>query len=126
MQPTLQRTAAVTLFIVSGAALATGAVLAALAVERESAASDILQRRERTNLTTRELDSYEGATRDRERFRVAAISGFVISAASLTIAMLLFALDQPDLREQAAPQPQPALAAIALPEAFAIEGRLRF
>jgi len=126
LQPTLQRTAAVTLFIVSGAALATGAVLTALAVERESAASDILQRRERMNLTTRELDSYEGATRDRERFRVAAVSGFVISAASLTIAMLLFALDQPDLREQAAAEPQPAVAAIALPEAFAIEGRLRF
>ena len=87
LDQTMQRSAAVTLFVVSGAALATGAVLTALAIERESAASAILRRRERANLTTRELGSYEAATRDRERFRVASHQRLVISAASITIAM---------------------------------------
>ena len=100
LETTAQRTAAVTLFVVGGAALAVSAVLTGFAVASENSADALLQEREVSNITAAQLQEYDEAKDQRDRLRVAAITGYGISIAALVTGLFLYALDQPELGEQ--------------------------
>jgi hypothetical protein len=96
---THQRAAAVTLFAGSAITLAGGIAFTALGVEREREAESILARQEEQSLSPTELNDYEEALEMRDRYRIAAIGSYAVSAASLITGAFLFAFDEPDLRE---------------------------
>ena len=96
---THQRAAAVTLFAGSAITLASGVAFTALGVEREREAESMLSKQEEQSLSPAELDDYEEALEMRDRYRIAAIGSYAVSAASLITGAFLFAFDEPDLRE---------------------------
>jgi hypothetical protein len=100
LHQTPQRTAAIVLLAVSGATLGAGALLTGLAIDRENAASKILEHRSMRNITSSEFSAYRDAVSERGRLRALAIGSFVGSAAALVTGLFLYAVDQPDPREQ--------------------------
>jgi hypothetical protein len=96
---TNQRTTAVTMFVASGGALLVGGVVAALAVDREEVARKIERERAAGNISPAQLAAYDEAKRDRNRWRGIAATSFVVSLAAGVTGLLLYVLDEPDLRE---------------------------
>ncbi|HKP61052.1 MAG TPA: PEGA domain-containing protein [Polyangiales bacterium] len=125
LEPTAQRTAAITLFVVGGAGLVAGGVFSAFALEREDAADDALSKRQRANLSPDELVDYNEAKRDRNRWRVAAITSFGVALAAGVTGLFLYALDQPELQESGA-ELHVALPIPGAAQDVAVTGRLRF
>ncbi len=127
LETTAQRNAAYTLFVVSGAALATGAVLTGLAIARENDAQDLDRARDTAAISPRERNDYGEAQRDRDRLRWGAGITYGVAFASFVTGLFLFTLDQPDVRE---PAPAAELR-VGLPgpergRSFSLTGRFRF
>ena len=127
LEPTTQRTAAITLFIVSGAVLATGGVLTGFALDRENDAFEISDRRVEREISRRERADYGEATRDRDRFRVAAGVSFAAALVGAVTGLFLYAFDQPELPEGG---PSPELRVSGpdpqSPRSLRVDGRFRF
>jgi tetratricopeptide (TPR) repeat protein len=97
---TSQRMTAVSLFVVSGATLIGGLGLAGAAAEREEAAQKIYSKGDTRPLTESELDDYEEAVEQRNRYRASAIGSLAVSLGSVITGMFLFELDEPNVREE--------------------------
>jgi hypothetical protein len=123
---TNQRTTALTMFVGSGGALLVGMGLAGIAVDREDAARKIEVERAAGNVTPAQLADYDEAKRDRNRWRGIAATVFAASFAAGVTGLLLYLLDEPDLRES---KDAPELR-VDLPEpgspAASVTGRVRF
>jgi hypothetical protein len=103
LQPTWQRTLALSLFVAGAASVVTGAVLTGFAIDRENAAEALLNQREVRNISGAELEEYEDAVRDRGRLRVGAGAAFGGGVAALLTGAFLYLLDQPELGESIEP-----------------------
>jgi hypothetical protein len=125
LEPTGQRTAAITLFVVSGAGLVAGGLFTGLALEREQAADELLVKRQSQNIDQAELDDYDEAKHARNGWRIAAISSFAVSLAACVTGLFLYALDEPELGE-AAPELHVALPLPGSAQTVAVTGQLRF
>jgi hypothetical protein len=125
LETTQQRTAAITLFVVSGAAIVAGGLFTGLSLQQEHTADQLSRKRETQNITPAELDDYDEAKASRNGWRVAAISSFGVSLAAGVTGLLLYALDEPDL-EQATPELRVALPLPGSAQNVAVMGRLRF
>jgi len=90
-----QRIAAITLFAVAGAALATGGVFTGLALHHESSAHDIERRRRSGTISPAERTQYEEAVDRRDRSRIVAVAGLAVGASAALVALLLYQLDDP-------------------------------
>jgi hypothetical protein len=129
---TSQRITAISAFAVSGVTLVTGVVFTALAVEREDQADRILAQREEQALSPKELNDYEDAREERDRYRAVAIGSYAVSAGALVTGALLYALDEPNMGEvQPRPAAEPAkpqvnVRAAATPGGFFVSTRLAF
>jgi hypothetical protein len=129
---TSQRITAISAFAVSGVTLVTGVVFTALAVEREDQADRILAQREEQALSPKELNDYEDAREERDRYRAVAIGSYAVSAGALVTGALLYALDEPNMGEvQPRPAAEPAkpqvnVKAAATPGGFFVSTRVAF
>jgi hypothetical protein len=94
-----ERRAAMALFVTGAAALGGGMFLSALAIREENRAEDILGRRQSSNISPGDLADYDDAISMRSQFRAAAVASFAASAGALVTGAVLFAFDQPDLKE---------------------------
>jgi hypothetical protein len=123
---TSQRTTAMVMFAVSGGALILGAVHTGIAIDREDAARKIERERAIGNITPARLAQYDEAKRDRNRWRGIAASSFVASFAAGVTGLLMYLLDEPDLREPSdAPQLRVEVPVPGSPAA-SVTGRVRF
>jgi tetratricopeptide (TPR) repeat protein len=91
-----QRIAAITLFAVSGTALAVGGVFTGLAVHHESTATDIEQKQGTTTITPAEREEHADAIEARDSARIAAVSGFALGVSAALSGLLLYEFDDPD------------------------------
>lgn len=127
-----QRIAAISALAVSGATLVSGVVFTALAVDRENEADRILAQREERALSPQELNDYEDAREERDRYRAVAIGSYAVSAGALVTGALLYALDEPNMGEvQPRPTAEPAkpqvdVKATAAPGGFFVSTRVAF
>jgi hypothetical protein len=119
LQFTGQRIAAITMFAVSGAALAVGGVFTGLALHHESTAHDIEQKHATTPITPAERDEYAEAVSARDSSRVAAISAFAVGVSSALSGFLLYQLDDPDPHEEV-PHASAALSVLPGPGVYSI------
>jgi tetratricopeptide (TPR) repeat protein len=103
LRHTTQRSAALVLFVAGGGSLIASAVLAALALDRENDARELIGERSTRNITSAEFASYRDMVGDRNRLRGFAVAGFIGAAASLVTGLFLYALDQPNVREPLTP-----------------------
>ena len=74
-----------------------GGVLAAVAYERQDAASDILDFSKEANLSPNQADAYDSALSSRNDLRFAAGVTFASGAALGTLGLFLFLFDEPEL-----------------------------
>lgn len=81
LRRSVQRTAALIMFGVSGSALVTGGVLTYFALQQQSAAQSFLDERGRRELTAGDLELYESTREDRDVLSVAA--GVTYGAAAI-------------------------------------------
>jgi hypothetical protein len=96
-----QRIAAITLFAVSGTALAVGGVFTGLAVHHESTATDIEQKQGTTAITPGERQEHADAVEARDSARIVAISGFALGVSAALSGLLLYQFDDPNPHEAA-------------------------
>jgi hypothetical protein len=123
---TSQRTTALTMFVASGGALLVGAALTGLAFDREEVARKIERERAAGNITPAQLTAYDEAKLERNRWRGIAATSFVASLAAAATGLLLYLLDEPDLREpRDAPDLRVSLPVPGLPSA-SVTGQVRF
>jgi len=125
LEPTGQRTAAIALFVASGAALASGAVLTGFAIAREHTAVDISERRAQHAISPEERADYGEALRARDRLRIGAGVSFAAALVGGVTGLILYAFDQPDLREEA-PGAQLRVVALDHGRSLGVDGRLHF
>jgi hypothetical protein len=123
---TSQRTTAIVMFAVSGGALLLGAIHTGIAIDREEAARKIERERATGNITPHQLAQYDEAKRERNRWRGVAATSFVSAFAAGVTGLLMYLLDEPDLRE---PRDAPPLSVdVPVPgsPAASVTGRVRF
>lgn len=96
LQPTVQRRASTVLFIAGAAALSTGVMLTALAVQYENDAEAVLGSRQVRNISERELSRYNAALTSRNRMRIAATATLASSVGLGITGLFLRELDRPD------------------------------
>jgi tetratricopeptide (TPR) repeat protein len=96
---TAQRMTAVSLLAVSGATLLVGLGATGAAVESDQRAADILARRDTRPLTEAELDDYDDAVEERDRYRAVAVGSLAVSLGSLVGGIVLHEFDRPNVRE---------------------------
>jgi hypothetical protein len=129
---TAQRMTAVSLMVVSGVTLVGGVAFTGLAVAREREADELLARLENEPLSPAELSDYEDAREERDRYGAIAVLSFAASAASLVSGVLLYTLDEPNLRDARPrerplpPKPGVRAAVVPLPGGMAASARLSF
>jgi tetratricopeptide (TPR) repeat protein len=126
LERTSQRTTAVVMFVAGGGALLAGAALTGVALGREQRAHELDAERKAGNITSAQLSDYEEAQHDRNRLRGIAVTSFAIGVAAGVTGLLLYLLDQPDLRE---PQETPELrVGVPVPGSAgaSLTGRVRF
>jgi hypothetical protein len=95
---TPQRSVAIALFVAGGLGVAAGGVLAGLAFRSQDQAREVLQHKDRGNVSASELKSYNSAVEQRGRFRLVAAGSVGFSAAALVVGLWLYVFDQPDAR----------------------------
>ncbi len=102
LKTTSQRDVSYVILASGGALLVTGGILTGLAVERQSAASDIKNRVGHDTLSTTDVTDFENARSSRDRFTVAAVATGSGGALLGLVGIGLFFFDKP--RPVAAPQ----------------------
>jgi tetratricopeptide (TPR) repeat protein len=123
---TTQRKWSIAMFVASGGALLVSGALTGIALDRERSAREIELERRMGNITPAQLSEYDETKRDRNRLRGVAATGFAVSLAGAVTGLLLYLLDEPDLRE---PRDAPALRVdVPVPgsPAASLTGAMRF
>ena len=90
-----QRVASYVVLTTGLAAIATGGVFLALTLNRESKAKSILDARDQSNITGKDLDDYATARDARDRYRTISYVAFGAGAALTATSILLMAFDRP-------------------------------
>ena len=106
------------LFLSAAAALGTGVVFGALAVNAENRAQDFLTKQAQGNVSGADLASYESNVTDRTRYRAATGISLASSAGLFITALFLYELDRPSAEQTSrmAPSPPPLrVAPLAFP-----------
>lgn len=106
-----QRKIAWAFFGTSVAGLATGGVFGLLSVGRDHAAQDILDARAVGNISRADLDDYDRARRDRDRYRTFSAISLGVGATAAVVGSLLWWLDRPSapMREGAPLEKKPGV-----------------
>jgi len=95
-----QRTVSWGMFATAGAGLVAGGVFTGLALREQNKAQDVLDTRAQQQLSPSDADTFDDATKSRDRWRTAAIASFGGAAALGITGLLLYAFDQPSVAAQ--------------------------
>ena len=98
LEPTLQRRAAVIMFVSGAAALGAGAVFTGLAVHSEDRAQMFLDRQAHENVSSADLANYDGDVANRGRFRAATVVSLAASAGFFITGLFLVRPRSTELR----------------------------
>jgi hypothetical protein len=97
MRPTGQRLAARSLFVTTAAGVGAGMLLTALAIREENAAEQIYGKREASNISASQLETYKDSLEMRNRFRIGAVASYAVALTALGTGLVLHEFDTPGI-----------------------------
>jgi tetratricopeptide (TPR) repeat protein len=98
MRPTGQRLAARSLFVTTAAGVGAGMLLTALAIREENVAEQIDGKREASNISASQLDTYKDSLEMRNRFRIGAVASYAVAFSALVTGVVLHEFDSPGIQ----------------------------
>ena len=100
-----QRNASLVLLGAGGVSMVVSLGFLVQSLGRQSAAQDVLDRKDEGNITAEDLDVYDAARRDRDQLRIASAVAAVTGLGFAVVGGTLYLVDTPRVPEQGSPKP---------------------